>query len=1012
MFTVLERSFDSKQSPKAKLNFLEASIANSNYFGQGDVTPKIVATKVKSLLQGHKTSHDGLVLLDCYLSAFPASLVQEEALSWTRSIVHLLAGKRPRSAQRAGWRLLCRLLPLLPGDVAGIMPVLLERLLAQLAADREPEEGPLRCLLVCMRDYGKLMGSIHDALEKSLLRLLVTWNSQPVQELVCECVALLPGCCRRASGGGPKSGAPPEAWSRQLGRLVATVHATLDSLFQDLHLDKGRPQAEKAVPLEVASLPEEGHQASLVCWRRVVSLLRTIHAMLLGSSSLQQPVQIPVEDVLELVHRVLAAHLPVRPSGATAQANLVASILPSIQYEAVQLLGQLIRCCRQLLAPHADNIVSLIEEVVLRTTQDLSSDTRHLRQACYGALSLWLQTSRSRLGLGSLVEKLAPHLLQDIEPLAQAAVQLASRSSAAETPHRDRNKVEDSFNLEALAQLCEHALKALQSLVYTYGTMMEPETVLELQRSVVSLVVRLQQPGCPQPQPYRSARCRRALYALLLSLATSPGAAPPPLHCALRLFSGGLRDTCCEVAELCGQALACLSPPHPRGAGPVSARPPALRCYRASWLLREAGCQTLPPPPLASVGCQAVPPPTPAPRSPAVPPPQPLKRKSTAATHFRAKRTITTLGPMYRGGSEEAELLSDEDGHEYMDFQEEYEDGELEKLEAAQGLQACHRPPVNGQGRHQPSFRERHLGAAGGRPGGRGLVPLPEDTSEEEDEEGCSEDYDEEELEDEEEDEDEGDYIEEEHSIEPIELESDEVDLPPPPAGSDREAIREAGPTVVDVPLEEDQEEAAAEAELEAELVAEPEARPGAEPEDALEAEAKAEPKAEPEAEQPDAKLETVTGTTLIEEPSPNDVATPDVAAAPAPSVVPEVSIIVEDGCAEEVEEVEKLEKSPLPTAAAEAAPAEVGDAAAAPEVPVVDEEEVAVIIENHAGEKEPKGAECPEECEEAKVPALCSEPASETTATTVSIGDDCEKDDEPEVAAMLQDFVDCGPDE
>lgn len=1010
MFPVLERSFESKQSPKAKLNFLEASNANSNYFGQGDVTPKIVATKVKSLLQGHKTSYDGLVLLDCYLSAFPASLVQEEALFWTRSIVHLLTGKRPRSAQRAGWRLLCRLLPLLPGDAAGIMPVLLERLLAQLAADREPDEGPLRCLLACMKEYGRLMGSIHDALEKSLLRLLVTWNSQPVQELVCECVALLPGCCRRASGGGPKAGAPPEAWSRQLGRLVATVHATLDSLFQDLHLDKGRPQAEKAVPLEVASLPEEGHQASLVCWRRTVSLLRTIHAMLLGSSSLQLPVQVPVEDVLELVHRVLGAHLPLRPSGATAQANLVASILPSVQYEAVQLLGQLICCCRQSLAPHSESIVSLIEEVVVRTTQDLSSDTRHLRQACYGTLSLWLQTFRSRLGLGSPVEKLAPHLLQDIEPVAQATVQLASKNNAAETPHRDRNKVEDSFNLEATAQLCEHALKALKNLVSTYGTMMEPETVLELQRSVVSLVVRLQQPGCPPPQPYRSARCRRALYALLLSLATSPVGAPPPLHCAMQLFSGGLGDPCCEVGELCGQALTCLAPPLPQRAGPASTRAPALRCYRASWLLREASCQTLPPPPLASVGCQAVPPPAPAPHSPAVLPPQPLKRKATAATHFRAKRTITTLGPMYQGGSDEAELLSDEDGHEYVGFQEEYEDAQLEKLETAQGLQVCH-PPVNGQGR-TPSFRERHLGAAGVRSvgGGRGPVPQAEDSSED-DEEGCSEDYDEEELEDEEEEEeldDEGDDVEE-HSIEPIELESDEVDLPPPPRERDGHVARAAEePTVVDAPPKNDRKEAAKEAELEAELVAEPEAAKEAEPEagtedepeDELEAEPEAKPKTELEAEL-ESKLETKPGTTLNERMSPNDVASPNVTATPTPSTVPEISIIVEDGCAQE-----GIEKSPLPTSAVEVAPTEEKDAAAVPEVPVVDEEEVAVVIENHADEE--NLAESPKECEETELAVL----SSESSTTTESISDDSDKDDDPEVMEMLLDFVESEPDE
>ncbi|KAH6938771.1 hypothetical protein HPB50_012430 [Hyalomma asiaticum] len=403
MFTVLERSFDSKQSQKSKLNFLEASYANSDYFGQADFTPKVVATKVKSLLQSQKTSpahrkqkfkalfhkancipslsnrlvvcgdfnapnqawgygrtlvkgrdllqdttnlgltlitgpadptrignsvtrdttpdlkfvrsgggvnadtgdfgwrntghelgsnhyiveiavpYDALLLLDCYLSTFPASIVQTDAIFWTRSIIHLLA----------------------------------------------PDEGALKCLLVCMKEFARFMGSVQDALEKTLLRLLVTWNSQLVQELVCECVALLP-CCRRLGSSSNKVMSSSEAWSHQLGRLMATVHTALDSLFQDLHV---------------------GLACTSHCWFRIKMYLSlcTESSVLTFQSS----------------------------SGATAQANIVAAILPSIQHEAVQLLSQLICSCRQLLIPEAANIVGLIEEVCLRTTQDLSNDTRY-----------------------------------------------------------------------------------------------------------------------------------------------------------------------------------------------------------------------------------------------------------------------------------------------------------------------------------------------------------------------------------------------------------------------------------------------------------------------------------------------------------------------------------------------------------------------------------------------------------------------------------------------------------
>lgn len=955
MFTVLERSFDSKQSPKSKLNFLEASQANSDYFGQADFTPKVVATKVKSLLQSQKTSYDALLLLDCYLSTFPVGIVQADALSWTRSIIHLLAGKRPRGAQRAGWRLLCRLLPLLSEqmnrDAAGLMPVLLERLLAHLSSptEQEPDEGALRCLLVCMKEYGRLMSSVQDALEKTLLRLLVTWNSQLVQELVCECVALLP-CCRRAGGGGNKGAVASEAWSQQLGRLMATVHTALDSLFQDLHIDKGRPRTDKAVPLEVPSSPEESHQASLLCWRRTMSLMRTISLMLVGSS-MHQPVLVPFEDVLELVYRVLGAHLPVKSSGATAQANVVAAILPSIQHEAVQLLSQLICSCKQLLMPEAVNIVGLIEEVCLRTTQDLSNDTRRLRQACYAALSLWLQTIRSRLGLGSIVERLVPHLLQDIEPVGATTVQLASSRNGSTMPHKDRIKVEDSFNLESCAQLCENALKALQSLISAPGAIMKPETVQEIQCSLVTLLVRLQQPGNPLPQPYRSPRCRRALYALLLSLAASRNG-PPPLHCCARLFNVGLKDSCYEVVELCSQALSCLSL-HPQGSGPTGTWPP-LRCHRAAWVLSDGACQTTPPT-LASVGCQAqLQPPPSSPRSHAVAVPQPIKRKAAAAMHYRAKR-ITTLGPTYRTSKQETEVLSDEDGHEYMDYEEDYEDAEMEKLQAAEAMQ-MRNPPVNGQG-----FHERHLGSAvgpgmggrsaGGFTGPSRLVPVPEDSSE--DDEGSEEDYDE--------DEEEGDYGEsaEEPCIEAIELESDDVDgsgLPPPESDG---APEDAPVTVLETSHEEDQEEVGVESDAAFSIAA--------------------------------------------------DVSEASVTVTPASS---QPSIIVEDGhVEEEVTPQPQPESCETKVAGAEvvqkpcAVPAE-------PEASKVEVEEP-VLVENHTEEEKDDSKQ--EACEEVVLPPP-SEPCIEPIVTK-QVSEEpnkgaAEATEGPGVAEMLRDFVDCGPDE
>ncbi|XP_040356396.2 proline-, glutamic acid- and leucine-rich protein 1 isoform X1 [Ixodes scapularis] len=760
MFTLLERSFDSKQSPKSKLNFLEASYACSDYFGQADITPKFVAAKVKTLLQSHKTSYDGLLLLDCYLSSFPTHVAETDGVFWTRSVIHLLAQGKRHGQRAAAWRVLERLLRLLADqpdqakEAANLIPALMEKICVEVSAqDREPEEGALRCLLICMKDYGRLLGSIQDALEKFLLRLLVSWNSQTIQELVCECVSLLPACRR----GGPKAA---EAWLKQVQRLLVTAHVSLDKLFEDLHQVKSRGSLMNTLPLEMPLGSEDSHQGTLLCWRRIVGIIRTICFMLGGN--FHQTVSVPTEDILHLLQRVLETRMPVMGTGATAQANLVAAILPSIQYEAVQLLCQLMRSCRQVLLRDAGIITELIEDVILRTRQDSSCDMRKLRQAGYGALCLWLQTMRTGVGLRGSLGKLLPVMLQDAESVGAATVELSSRNIKHQESRKGHVKVQESLQPEVRAQLCEQALKALSALISTYGTVMEPDALREVQSSVIHLLLRIQQQlqqGSLDAlcQPYHSPSCRQALYALLLTLLVHPHpGCPPTLSCTVRLFSAGQRDSCIQVAELCRQGLACCSlAMHPRGSAFRQEAAPAepLRCNRAPWRLRDAACQTAVKT-AAPAGTQTTPPATPVP-TPVPTPMMVLPQKRRVLTPYRAAKRDP--GNVYQALSDEEELLSDAD-EDYLELR-----GHGRDSRTLQG------PRVNGQGNnaHHP------LNAAATPANVAGRAPKYVNAEDSTEDEECSdeEDFDE--------DDEEGDYMEAEEEPEPhaelIELESDEA---------------------------------------------------------------------------------------------------------------------------------------------------------------------------------------------------------------------------------------------
>ncbi|EEC03436.1 hypothetical protein IscW_ISCW024106, partial [Ixodes scapularis] len=208
--------------------------------------------------------------------------------------------------------------------------------------------------------------------------------------------------------------------------------------------------------------------------------------------------------------------------------------------------------CRQVLLRDAGIITELIEDVILRTKQDSSCDMRKLRQAGYGALCLWLQTMRTGVGLRGSLGKLLPVMLQDAESVGAATVELSSRNVKHQESRKGHVKVQESLQPEVRAQLCEQALKALSALISTYGTVMEPDALREVQSSVIHLLLRIQQQlqqGSPDAlcQPYHSPSCRQALYALLLTLLVHPHpGCPPTLSCTVRLFSAGQRDSCIQ----------------------------------------------------------------------------------------------------------------------------------------------------------------------------------------------------------------------------------------------------------------------------------------------------------------------------------------------------------------------------------------------------------------------------------------------------------------------------------
>ncbi|XP_064456378.1 proline-, glutamic acid- and leucine-rich protein 1-like isoform X2 [Ornithodoros turicata] len=588
MFTVIDKVFGDRHSPQDKAHFLEVSHHNSAYFGQSDPTPKVVAAKVNALLRAHSTSNDALLLLDCFLDVLPHNIVKGDVVAWIRSVTRLISCKKADPGQHIAWNVLLKLLQRvakyteLSKDVPDVVSGILQKILEDLSPEvREPREGALKCLHTCMKHFGVLLGSQQGVLEKLLCRHLVGWNSSAVQELVCQCLAYLPWCCR---GGVHKQ---TEMWAAQMRRLVATVNVCLDSLFEDLHVARSNVSADAALTLE-NSTSFGPHSTVFLNWRRVQNSSHAISLMF--STGVSHTVPVPSEEIIRVVSRMLSVSPSMMYSQPTAHEKMIASIMPSLQGSALELLKQLILSCRQTLARETESITEMVLQVILRSASQSCIDIRRLRKMAYSALGLWLQVSKSGSSLEGRVDKLISVLLKDIQ-IVTGSIELSRKGS--NTVPSSPFITEDGNHVDILEDLCEQALHVLRQIVCTHGTRLKSDLLQEVQRNVVVLLLKIQQRRYNLPQPYGSPRCRSALYATLLSLMVNFNTSiPPPLHCCIRIFSAGLHDTSFEVAELCTHALACgtlIAHPLTSSLSRHALSGKALRCIRTT---RDVASQT------------------------------------------------------------------------------------------------------------------------------------------------------------------------------------------------------------------------------------------------------------------------------------------------------------------------------------------------------------------------------------------------------------------------------------
>ncbi|XP_072232963.1 proline-, glutamic acid- and leucine-rich protein 1 [Leuresthes tenuis] len=563
--------------------------------GASDVAGLVGFTNAK--LSSSKSRFEGLCILSLLVKDSSSDLFQQHCLSWLRSLQQVIQSQAPVQTIQLAVNILkdllqySRQLAELSREVG--LNSILGILTSLLGLKTECELAAMEGMTACMVYYPRACGSLRDKLGAYFLSKMDSTNKK-IQEMACQCYSHLPclgGMLDRPMGVGRATG-----WTNQIHCLLASANGLLAQIYQGSETGGAVQYQGPGVELAFARLDQTDPLLLLQLQHRYTAVCQTIkHTLRVDPTS---AVHLPVKPILNLVCRALAVSS--KSMNLSADGSLKLLVLPSIHTNTLEVLSDLITVVRSGMVQYAAVIQKLFSQTLSawtplpETSVGKQKAYSSVRVSVYRALEWLVQvvgaSTNILQGTHSHTELLFSHLLADITPGAESVKLRAGLSldvvpGGKPGPRRTKqlviaDAVEQSYQRkgEPLSNhdTCLSALRALRQIIQTSGTLLKDDIHKRLHEVVLPLCVRLQQQQSSSNIAYESAGgisgqyssaiTRRELYRLLLALVLVPSpCCPPPLTCAVSIFSNGRIDHSIKVSSFCAKALTiCNSVLHPR----------------------------------------------------------------------------------------------------------------------------------------------------------------------------------------------------------------------------------------------------------------------------------------------------------------------------------------------------------------------------------------------------------------------------------------------------------------
>lgn len=569
MFRLFDVIYTENHTLQEKLIYLESCDNVNAFVGKNVRNIDNISKKIKELLSSQESRAEGLSLLLTFLPQCTTDVFTEDSFAWVQLCSAVFKTNEIPEVKKLASVVFRHLIQyslsyssLSKKISTSIISTLVEALL-KISIEDEWKIEALELLVSCMTHYPGPCGNFKTEIEALVLKHLYSWHGKSL-EVTSHCIALLP----LIGGSGNLGASHSNAWSDQFSCILTSMNQLLEFFADQSKLDDIDALALSA--LDIPKLPSDPLMAIYYANRLYVFLGSCLQKML--STNVSVSIKIPVNGVLSHVCNSLALRFSLDENLSLDKAAL-ASLLPSQHVTSLGILDSLILCCRDLLVPNS----SLIRDVLLQTLQWSAGDDdddpttdyyySNLRKTVYRVL----QTCVKTLGLNSEVDELFPdfytQIYFDIKTKFDE-VRLLKKSNASDI-RSAKKKRRVAMEVSQISpdeshktnfpdcdwETVKESLAALKSLLYACGSCVKDDVYKNISKTIVSLLLKVQQNPDQIAAPYSNPICRLELYKVLLAMALCPNSSlPPPYQPAIRLFSIGQRDKFCLVSDYCLEA--------------------------------------------------------------------------------------------------------------------------------------------------------------------------------------------------------------------------------------------------------------------------------------------------------------------------------------------------------------------------------------------------------------------------------------------------------------------------